>query len=222
VGHRRVAAGGLAEVAQAAARGLQTAHPAPTLVFDAAGRQVDLDLRGTPEDTAARAVDARAQDAWATAPATTPTTTFAPATHSPEPTGDRTEVSRIRRRPPTPAAAPRSRGRPQLGVVAREVTLLPRHWEWLATQSGGASAALRRLVEAARREADPRDAARKAQERTYRFLTAIAGDLPRYEDALRALFAGQAPAFEAALAGWPHDIATHATLLARGAFETAT
>src|SRR4051794_18274604 len=26
---------------------------------------------------------------------------------------------------------PRGPGRPKLGVVAREVTLLPRHWQWL-------------------------------------------------------------------------------------------
>src|ERR1700739_3037247 len=42
-------------------------------------------------------------------------------------------------------------GRPKLGVVAREVTLLPRHWDWLATQPGGGSVALRKLVGEARR-----------------------------------------------------------------------
>lgn len=35
--------------------------------------------------------------------------------------------------PPKPA-----RGRPKLGVTPREVTLLPRHWDWLAHQPGGA------------------------------------------------------------------------------------
>src|ERR1700690_3457045 len=47
--------------------------------------------------------------------------------------------------------APRGPGRPRLGVVAREVKLLPRHWDWLASQPGGASVALRKLVEEARR-----------------------------------------------------------------------
>src|SRR5688572_29815503 len=55
------------------------------------------------------------------------------------------------------ASEPRSRGRPKLGVVAREVTLLPRHWDWLASQPGGASVALRKLVEVARRSSGDAD-----------------------------------------------------------------
>jgi hypothetical protein len=117
----------------------------------------------------------------------------------------------------SPLAA-RSRGRPKLGVVAREVTLLPRHWDWLATQPGGASVALRRLVEVARKAAEAPDRQRRAREVAYRFMTALGGDLPRYEEATRALFAGDAPRFEAALAEWPADVADYARERAAGAF----
>jgi uncharacterized protein len=106
----------------------------------------------------------------------------------------------------------RPRGRPKLGVKAREVTLLPRHWDWLARQRGGASASLRRLIEAAIAGEDPREAGTDA---AYRFLTAIAGDLPGYEAAIRALYAGDSAGFAAALAPWPGDIANHALGLAR-------
>src|SRR5437879_2031738 len=89
--------------------------------------------------------------------------------------------------PPEPPSKP-ARGRPKLGVTAREVTLLPRHWEWLATQPGGASAALRRLIDQARRETVEADAARQAQEAVYRVITALAGAFPGHEGAVRALF----------------------------------
>jgi hypothetical protein len=113
-------------------------------------------------------------------------------------------------------AAPRRPGRPKLGVVAREVTLLPRHWDWLARQPGGASVALRKLVEAARR-ADDGDA-RRAQEAAYRFMTATAGDEPGFEAAIRALFAGDRAGFDAHVAAWPPDIRDHARRLASPAF----
>ncbi len=112
---------------------------------------------------------------------------------------------------PGPAArpgTPRGRGRPRLGVSAREVTLLPRHWDWLATQPGGASAALRRLVETASRAARDADARRAAQEATYHAMQALAGDLPGYEEALRALFARDRTGFEARLTPWPTDLKT--------------
>ena len=105
--------------------------------------------------------------------------------------------------------APRGRGRPKLGVVAREVTLLPRHWDWLAAQPGGASVALRKLVEAARRDGAEADRIRRAREAAYRFMTALAGDRPGYEAAIRALFAGDAPGREAATCGWPGDLTRH-------------
>jgi hypothetical protein len=109
------------------------------------------------------------------------------------------------------APPPRPRGRPALGVEAREVTLLPRHWEWLSHQPGGASVTLRKLVEAemrrGRSERECRDAA-------YRFLTVMAGDRPGYEAAIRALYAGDRLLFEGFLRMWPEDIGAHARRLA--------
>src|SRR3546814_490284 len=110
------------------------------------------------------------------------------------------------------AEAPRGRGRPKLGVTAREVTLLPRHWDWLAAQPGGASVALRKLVEQAMR--DDRQTRRAAQEAAYRVMTALAGDLPGYEEAIRALFAGDRQRFEQQIAGWPADLRDYVTRLA--------
>ena len=118
-----------------------------------------------------------------------------------------------------PVEAP-SVGRPKLGVVAREVTLLPRHWAWLATQRGGASAALRRLVEEARKTHAEQDAQRHAKERAYRFMSAIGGGLPGFEEASRALFAHDAGAFGERIRDWPADVQAHLSWLARGAFAT--
>ena len=115
--------------------------------------------------------------------------------------------------------APRGPGRPKLGVVAREVTLLPRHWEWLAQQSGGASVALRKLVDEARRTGEDRDRVRQAQEAAYRFMSAMAGNKANYEDAIRALFAGEAARFEDLIAEWPADVRRHAAKLAERAFD---
>jgi hypothetical protein len=112
------------------------------------------------------------------------------------------------------AATPRGPGRPKLGVVAREVTLLPRHWEWLNAQPGGASVALRRLVDDARKTSSGRDSKRVSQEAAYRFLSAIAGDLPDYEEVLRALFAGDGAGFDALTSGWPKDVSEQARRLA--------
>ncbi len=116
----------------------------------------------------------------------------------------------------TDAAPARGRGRPKLGVVPREVTLLPRHWEWLAEQPGGASVVLRRLVEDARRAGGEKNERRRAQERAYHFLSAIAGDLPGFEEASRALFAGDAAKLRGQLATWPADVRNHAMRLAFG------
>ncbi len=113
---------------------------------------------------------------------------------------------------PAPAApeAPRAPGRPKLGVVAREVTLLPRHWEWLAAQPGGASATLRRLVEEARRAAlSDKARLRRLHERTYSFMSAMAGNFANFEEASRALFANDMPRFKALVAGWPADVRSY-------------
>jgi hypothetical protein len=120
---------------------------------------------------------------------------------------------------PAPAAEKRGPGRPKLGVTAREVTLLPRHWDWLAGQPGGASVALRKLVESALREAEGPDRARRAKEAAYRFLTTMAGDWPGYEEATRMLFAGDWTAFDAAVEEWPKDVRETAREMAAGAWR---
>ena len=112
------------------------------------------------------------------------------------------------------APEPRGRGRPRLGVVAREVTLLPRHWEWLGTQSGGASVALRKLVEEARRSSGDRDRSRAAREAAYHFMSTMAGNLPGFEEASRALFADDRRRFGGLIAGWPSDVRDHIVKLA--------
>jgi uncharacterized protein len=111
-------------------------------------------------------------------------------------------------------AEPRGRGRPRLGVVPREVTLLPRHWDWLNSRPGGASVALRKLVEDARRNSGDRDRIREAQESTYRFISAIAGNLPDFEEATRALFAYDRRRFGGLIASWPEDVRDYAIKLA--------
>jgi uncharacterized protein len=122
--------------------------------------------------------------------------------------------------PVAEAPAPRSPGRPKLGVVAREVTLLPRHWEWLSAQPGGASVTLRKLVEAARKERGGADRRRAAQEATYRFAIVLAGDEPGFEESTRALYAGDSDRFESLTEPWPADVRDHARALAAEAFAT--
>jgi len=112
------------------------------------------------------------------------------------------------------SAAPRGRGRPRLGVVAREVTLLPEQWDWLAAQPGGASVALRKLVHQARRAAAAQAGQVQARERAYAFMSAIAGNLPGFEEASRALFAGDRPRLATCTAGWPADVRDHLARLA--------
>ncbi|MFA5956641.1 DUF2239 family protein [Hyphomicrobium sp.] len=121
--------------------------------------------------------------------------------------------------PPENADAARGPGRPKLGVVPREVTLLPRHWDWLAKQPGGASVTLRKLVDDARRNTAGVESARVARERAYRFMSAIAGNLSGFEEASRALFAGDSARFGGFIGDWPDDIRDYARLLAEGAFE---
>jgi len=113
-----------------------------------------------------------------------------------------------------PASEPRGRGRPKLGVVAREVTLLPRHWDWLSAQPGGASVSLRKLVDEARRANGDKDRNRAARDAAYHFMSAMAGNLPGFEEAIRALFAEDRRQFAAMIAAWPGDIRDHAVKLA--------
>jgi hypothetical protein len=123
--------------------------------------------------------------------------------------------------PAAPSSKP-ARGRPKLGVTAREVTLLPRHWAWLADQPGGASAALRRLVDQARRDTGETDGVRRAQEATYRVMTTLAGDLPGYEEATRALFAGDPARLADLTAAWPPDIGGYVRALNAKATPTGS
>jgi hypothetical protein len=116
----------------------------------------------------------------------------------------------------TATAAVRTPGRPKLGVVAREVTLLPRHWDWLAAQSGGASVTLRKLVEQAQREHRQSDQMRQARDAAYRFMHAIAGNESGFEEASRALFAGDMARLQTCLAPWPADVREHTLNLAQG------
>jgi hypothetical protein len=118
----------------------------------------------------------------------------------------RGEESEVAARHASGPASPQPRGRPRLGVTAREVTLLPRHWDWLAKQPGGASAALRRLVDAARNAEGDAGRERTTREAAYRFMLAVGGDLPGFEAAARSLFAGDLDALRANLARWPEDI----------------
>ena len=170
-GPRRLESGVLAEVARAVKRAEGRSAQQIAIFSDATGRPIDLDLRGSDAEIAARL-------------------------------------------PQEQSMEPRGRGRPKLGVVAREVTLLPRHWEWLQSQPGGASVALRKLVEAARRDNGDKDRGRAARDAAYHFMSAMAGDLPRFEDASRALFADDRGEFTTLIAAWPDDIRDHIVRLA--------
>jgi hypothetical protein len=186
-GDRLIAAGEMAVVTAAIAKAgtvTDSSRP-PILVFNArTGEQVDLDPRTTglptPEAGTGLASDDVEWDGDAPAVSTDDGATLA---------GD----------------VQRGRGRPRLGVVPREVTLLPRHWDWLAAQPGGASAALRRLVEQARLASAERDRRRLAQEGAYRFMSAMLGNQPDFEEVTRALFAGDRSRFRALSTPWPPD-----------------
>lgn len=126
-----------------------------------------------------------------------------------------------RLRPSAETAAPRGPGRPKLGVVAREVTLLPRHWDWLGRQPGGASVTLRRLVEEARRAGSAREQARQASEAADRTMRTLAGDLPGFEEASRAFWRGERARFDHLTLDWPTDVRQHLLQLAHRAWDTA-
>jgi hypothetical protein len=181
-GHRRIAAGSLADVAVATKQAVDAGANGPVLIFDERdGRPLELDLRGTIADV----------------------------------------VARLPSPPHDAELAPRGPGRPKLGVVAREVTLLPRHWDWLASQPGGASASLRRLVDEARRNHAERDAARLAGEAVDRFMSAMAGNLPGYEEASRAFWRKERERFMQVTDAWPADVREHVRRLATRAWQAS-
>ena len=181
----------LNDVALTVKRAYEGDPHAQILVFDAVTSHViDLDLRGTDADIIDRfPLDTRA------------------ATNESEAETISSENTS------------RSRGRPKLGVVPREITLLPRHWDWLNQQPGGASVALRKLVEEAKRNSEAKQQVRLAMESAYRFMAGIAGDQLHYEEASRALFAGDREGFLSQLVSWPEDVKAHLVQLADHAFS---
>jgi len=203
-GSRCLATGALNEAAliakMAVDRGAALVQPPPVLVFDDTTSDViELDWRGTTDAFVARfqrLAQSKAADASCSEPDAAATTDAV--------NGD----------------APRARGRPKLGVVAREVTLLPRHWAWLADQPGGASVALRKLVELARRSSEDADRVRQARAVGYKFMSTMAGHEAGFEEASRALFAGDRAAFDAQIAGWPADVQAHLKKLLAAGFPT--
>ena len=184
-GNRRIATGTLQMNALAVKQARDNGAADPVLTFDdATGHLVDIDTSGSDQQTLALA-----------------------AAMSRRPLRPRPEDAQG-------PGGPRGPGRPTPGVVAREVTLLPRHWEWLAGQPGGASVALRKLVQEAQRTNAGKDKLREAQERTYNFMLAVGGDLPGFEEATRALFANDTGKFRDLIAAWPGDLRDHAARLA--------
>ncbi len=190
---QRIATGPIIEVALKARALVETKPEATLLIFDdETGEVVDVSLRALPVQLEKRLKQGLA------------------GPHATEnPKGEE---------PAAPVA--RGRGRPKLGVVAREVTLLPRHWEWLDSQPGSASVVLRRLVEEARRTHADRDRRQKAQNATYKFLLVMAGDRMYFEDAIRALFADDRHRFHQLTEAWPVDIRQHAERLSAEAFTS--
>lgn len=191
-GMQHIATGTFAEVATEIRRVLDSGQHRSILLFDARTSELlDVDTRSSVEDVALR---------------------YASAVDVAAPGDDASPADAV-------ADGPRVRGRPKLGVIAREVTLLPRHWDWLSSQTGGASVALRKLVEEARRANAGRDVTRKSREAAYKFMSAIAGSLETFEEATRALFAGERPPFETLLASWPADVRDHTLRLAQDSFN---
>jgi hypothetical protein len=192
VGQRLLQSGPLVEVALATKTAAENGSSEGILIFDdTTGRVIDVDLRGTKSEIIERL--SRPSEAYARG------------------------ANGARKSAREEATGPKGPGRPKLGVVSREVTLLPRQWDWLATQPGGASAVLRKLVDAAKKGGDGQGKQRASQEAAYHFMLAIAGDLPGYEEATRALFANDRARLEQCIADWTHDIKVHALHLAYGA-----
>ena len=197
LGERCVATGGLAEVALKTKALADAAPEAPVIFFaDRTGEVVDINLHGTPSTVRQRLADQfQADESLGEVP-------------------DESSTEAL----PSDASSVRGRGRPRLGVVAREVTLLPRHWDWLATQPGSASVTLRRLIDEARRTHAVRDRRRQGQKAAYLFMSAMAGNRVNFEEATRSLFAADQRRFTELIDAWPPDVRRYATRLAADAF----
>lgn len=189
-GHRRIASGNLLKVAGKVKEVIDLDEQASILIFNnGTSELVEVDFRGSMQDVLERLKSATEERTL--------------AANSSSDTDQR---------------SPRGPGRPKLGVVSREVTLLPRHWDWLNRQPGGASVALRQLIEEARRINSDKDIVRQSQEVAYRFMSAMAGNFPGFEEATRALFAGDYVRFNSLVESWAVDIRDHARKLAETAF----
>jgi len=188
-GFQCIASGDLEHVAIKTKEILDRGEHAPVLIFDdATSELVEIDFRGSVNDVQKRIAARIAKEAQST-----------------------DSASSNSKSQPGP-------GRPKLGVVAREVTLLPRHWDWLNRQPGGASVTLRKLVDEARRASDSKNRIRQSQDVTYRFMMAIAGNLPDFEEATRALFAGDRKRFERLIESWPVGVRDHSRKISSEAF----
>lgn len=187
-GWKRIAYGNLETNVLAVKRAIESGSLGSILIFnDLTGGVFDVDLRGTDAEALARLPKEFLND----------------------------EIKAFESiKADQPSLHPRGRGRPKLGVIAREVTLLPRHWDWLSAQPGGASVTLRKLVEEAKRSTMHRDEKRRIQERAYQFISAMAGNLPGFEESTRALFAGDENKFIQLVAEWPSDVRDYALSLA--------
>jgi uncharacterized protein len=188
---KRVASGNLVAVAGKVKEIIDQDEQAAILIFnDVTSELVEVDFRGALEDVLKKLEKPPA------------------------------EVESANASSDTDHCSQRGPGRPKLGVVSREVTLLPRHWDWLNRQPGGASVALRKLVEEAKRVNRGKDKVRNAQDAAYRFMSAIAGNFPGFEEATRSLFAGDSERFNRLIASWSIDIRDHARRLADAAFQS--
>ena len=182
-GFRRIATGDLGEVALKTNAVIASGEQAPVLIFDdLTSEQLEVDLRGSAHDVLARLEKSAGKDKSEDVLAQS---------------GEN---------------AKRGPGRPKLGVIGREVTLLPRHWDWLNSQPGGASITLRKLVQAAKRANQGQDSIRVARDATYKFMAVMGGNLPDFEEATRVLFSNKKDRFkefEKQVHTWPRDIRRH-------------
>ena len=187
-GWKRIAHGNLEANALAVKRAMESGSSGPVLIFnDHTGCVLEVDTRGTDAEALARLHKQSSNEAVKKSASV--------------------EAHQS-------SFQPRGRGRPKLGVIAREVTLLPRHWDWLSAQPGGASVALRKLVEEAKRSTATREDRRRTQERAYQFMSVMAGDMAGFEESTRALFAADSHKFIQLVAEWPGDVRDYALRLA--------
>lgn len=197
-GTKLLASGSLLHVAAETKERLDQTPDIAVLIFDDNSELVEIDFRGSK-----KAVVERIKNGQIAAKQTAEQ----PTEHTAEHTGDNQKSGR---------------GRPKLGVVSKEITLLPRHWDWLSKQPGGASVTIRKMIDAARKQDEEPARARKAREVTYKFMSAMTGNEANFEEATRALFAGDNTRFDELIQPWPADLQDHIKRLLRTADDTGT